>query len=1412
MKVVRRIWIISLLLVYFSPIQGLPFLRARQISTKEGLSNNTVRCILQDNDGFLWFGTYNGLNRYDGNRVRIFADLPDSRIESLAKDTRGFLWITSYNAQISCFDTKKECFVDLNGQGDISAPYSHVFFDTKGDAWLWDHWDQGLLHAHWVDGHFISRHYGVETGELQSNAVVFVEEDPQGTLWIGTQKGLTSILDGKAHLVESENYWIKAFFFEGRAYFLSRTGLLLANGSEGSAQYKWQTVATIPTDYVSSAVMRGHILLLFTGDQTYEFDLHTQQLVKSLQLDVPYALTRTDNRGDYILYNETGLVWYVPKDANRAIKNFSLTPLRRLGLIDRERYSAYVDTDNRLWITTYGNGVFVYNIKTDELTHLNERYKEYFADSDFVFTLFEDASNALWLGTEHSGVHRLSFPVEGFTKPSLGISPNSIFSEQIRTITETDEGHFFFSNSNGELHQFDASFRYLGYERFSFNINAILFDRTRQMFLGSLGNGLRIGTNWYQDQRNAAALSKFQYIYYLPHTQPKSVWSSNYVQCLYEDRKGRVWGGTLGKGLFLIESSPSGYAFASFLTDGDLMSRQVQAIVEDQAGRMWVGSKNGLYVFHPDSLLNDSNAYRYYNKQNSGLQGNDVTALAVGTDGALWIGTSGQGVHRHLPTKILNPLRMDHFDESVGLSSNEVQGLIVDDIGDLWISSKNGLTRYAVDSAETGHFSRYFFSSSPNGDTYTTAVCKSRDGRLLFGTNQGILVANPKHIATDPPRHQPILTNLYINGSLVKPGDSDSTLNQILTHTQNLSLLYNQHSFAVEFSDLNYEEEPSYYSYRLIGYDDRWSEPSVIPQASFKYVPSGRYELQVRSLNSHGLWSPQYAKLQIRIYPPVWRSPWAYVFYSLLTLLIIYVSWILFGRFFRMKQRINTEMALMDYRLKFFTNIAHEFRNPLTLIQGSLDTLEQHPSIPENSHSPLKIIRSNSQRLLKLIDQLLLFRKMQKKSLTPVLETVELVGFVKEIFELYTESAGSRQITYRYIPFAPHYENCIDKGFVEIILHNLLSNAIKFTPDAGHIELHLFLDEVTHSIGIQVNDSGIGIPQSLQDRLFTRFAEINPSNNSFGIGLNLAAELAIAHHGELKFQPNEPNGSRFTLHLPITTPIDAPARMPAVESVPYKIPVDSEPVYLDGLERLMRILIIEDHRDLREYIQDIMRRYFETQSVANGREGLLEVERFCPDLILCDVMMPILSGFEFLERIKAEVSLSHIPVILLTSLTDERDRLRAFELGADDFITKPFGADLLLSRVFQCLRLNQYTYRVNRVLPVPSLSNDFEKRFLNRLQTVVEHNYINPAFDMNKFAAIMGYGRTVFFRKVKDATGKTPNRMIRDARLAKAKELLLDDRLTVSEVAFRVGFTDPSYFGKCFKLVYGVSPTSFMSR
>ena len=1414
----RRILLFTLFMtLVFNAAYGGIELRSKQMRTSDGLPNNSVRYLYQDSKGFLWLATLNGLSRYDGNSFLTFrpeigdkVSLADNRIYDLTEDKNGFLWISTTPELFSCYDLQRACFVDYTGTGALEKNYSSIFVAANGDVWLRHSGNGCLRMVHQKDRQMVSTEFKTERGNLPDNRVQFVNEDAGGRIWIGTQRGLVSVSDGQYKVEDRLLHFTSSLAFKNDMYFLTADGDIYCYQTTKQKLTKVGSLSAV----AGKTSPTGNFLLndkwvILTNTGVFNYDFNTRKISVDSGLNIRNGEVICDNHGDFWIYNHTGCVTYILAK-NGARKEFQLIPEDKLGYIDYERYHIVHDSRGIIWISTYGNGLFAYDTTEDKLEHFLANINDQsHISSDFLLYVMEDRAGGIWVSSEYSGLSRISVLNEGTSR----IYPESreLFdrSNTIRMLTKMPDGDIWVGTRKGGLYTFDSNLHSkMSNQYFHSNIYAIAEDNQGEMWVGTRGNGLKIGDSWYRNEVS----------------DPASL-SENNVFSLFRDRKDRMWIGTFGGGLELAEPTTDGkYKFRHFLQQ-KFGLRMVRVIEEDDNGMIWVGTSEGVCIFHPDSLIADSDDYHLFNYTNGTFCSNEIRCIYRDTKGRMWVGTSGSGLNLCEPEDNYRSLKYEHYGTSEGLVNDVIQSILGDNNGNLWVATEYGISKFNP----TNHsFENYFFSSYTLGNVYSeNSACVGVDGKLLFGTNYGLLVIDPDKIQDSETFSPVVFTDLHVNGTQINPTMGDSPLKQSLAYSDEITLKYFQNSFLIDFSTFDYSDSGrTKYMYWLENYDKGWSTPSPLNFASFKYLNPGTYVLHVKSCNGAGVWNESETTLKIVIVPPFWKTNWAMLGYVLLLIVTLYFTFRIVRNFNSLRNRINVEKQLTEYKLVFFTNISHEFRTPLTLIQGALEKIQRVADIPRDLIHPLKTMDKSTQRMLRLINQLLEFRKMQNNKLALSLEETDVIAFLYEIFLSFGDVAEQKNMNFRFIPSIPSYKMFLDKGNLDKVTYNLLSNAFKYTPSNGTIILSVTVDEVKKTLQIQVADTGVGIPKEKQNELFKRFMQSSFSGDSIGVGLHLSYELVQVHKGTIEYKDNDGGGSVFTVCIPTDKSVysekdflipgnvllkEAGGQAHHLLELSEELP---EPEKIAEPLNKRKVLIIEDDNDIREFLKEEVGVYFEVEVAADGTSGFEKARTYDADLIICDVLMPGMTGFEVTKKLKSDFATSHIPIILLTALNSPEKHLEGIEAGADAYIAKPFSIKLLLARVFRLIeqrdKLREKFSSEPGIVRAAVCSTDRDKEFADRLAVVLEQNLSRPEFSIDEFAQLMKLGRTVFYRKLRGVTGYSPNEYLRVVRMKKAAELLLSsENLTVAEVAYKVGISDPFYFSKCFKTQFGVAPSVY---
>ena len=1087
-----------------------------------------------------------------------------------------------------------------------------------------------------------------------------------------------------------------------------------------------------------------------------------KQLVQKWK--VPNGRVLTDNKGGKWIYNNTGIL--------RKVVGDSLITLRLLpnetNYIDYERFNIVEDNHGLVWISTYGKGLFVFNHDLNQGQHFvaNEKGESPIA-SNYLLCITADRCDGVWVSAEYGGVSHLQVMDKGVVRIFPNGRENLDLSNVVRMVKKQRDGSVMVGTRDGCLYRYSADMaQMLVKSHFDSNIYSVVEMPQGRMWIGTRGKG----------------------IYAIPGLDFKN----KKVFCLKPDDRGRMWIGTFGEGLSVAIPRGEGYEVRTFFADSVGLN-EVRCLAIDRKGMLWGGTSGGLFCVDPTRFAADGKGLRVYKR------GSEIHDMLVDRQGRLWLTVPGEGL------VCMQDGNFRILDASQGLINNMVQSVVETEDGNLWVSTQQGVSCW---KAKDNSFDNYLFSRVMMGNVYNenSAVCLD-DGRVLLGGNYGLTIINPSRIS-------------HVKGQT-------SVVFTSHPYSDEMTLSYEERSPKINFSTLDYSDVNNVkYTYWLEGYDSSWSVPSPTPWVNYQNLPFGSYRLHVKASYSDGIWGKE-SVLDISVEPPFYLSVWAWVFYALfLTVVIVMVVKSIREKNI-LKGKIKFEQEFTRYKLVFFTNIAHEFRTPLTLIQGSL---EKEKRIMKTNHWQLELEKTvrtmdkSVQRMLRLIDQLLEFRKMQAGKLKLSLQETDVVMFVQGICKMFDDAAESKQIDFKFESQLPAYLMYLDQQKMDKVVFNLLSNAFKYTPAKGTISVSLsFTDVMT----IRVADTGVGIPQEKRELLFSRFMQSSYTGESFGIGLHLTHELVRTHHGEITYQENEGGGSVFVVTIPLQKDCYEASDFLVKDSPILKADLTKE---RDGQEEkttdavpsapsapLNRrtILLIEDDNDVREFLLSELESCFDLKVASDGKAGIAMAKELDVDLIVSDVMMPGMNGFELTKRLKNSFETSHIPIILLTALSTDENVLEGTESGADAYITKPFSPQLLMARILQLLNqreiLRQKFGKVPQEIRPAMLRNEQDSLFVKRLDSIVYSRLGEQDLSVDKVAGLLHLGRTIFYKKVRGTTGYTPNEYIRVIRLRKAAELLKEGEKNVSEVAYAVGFDNPYYFCKCFKEQFGMPPSQYRS-
>lgn len=1347
----------------------LPDFTFTQISNKHGLSHNQINSLLKDKNGFLWVGTQSGLNRYDGYSFRIFRNnphdstsIPNNDIGNIFETPEGLIGIVSYS-QLSLYDPVTEKFTQRTAEfyKKYQLPeglISNIVPDQSGGYWF-VHGSQGLIYYNdstKVIHHL--RHQPENTSSVATDLIKAVVHAPQHSTWIVHASGIIEEIKmekGKPEVVFRTNHLEKI---------------------NGGQLLDYRIYCDADGD-LWLFVMDGTQGLYYVNTKTKQIKNFTQGQ-SSLNVNIIRSVVQ-DNRGFIWVGTDHGGINVIDKIdfSFRYVLHQDEDPA---SLAQNSITMMIKDQQGIIWVGTYKNGISYYH----ELINRFPLYKHSLLNKNTlpyadVNRFVEDQNGNLWIGTNGGGLlyfdRKKNTYKQYLHNPN---QPNSLSSNVIVSLWIDHENKLWIGTYFGGLNSFD-------------------------------------GKTFTRYTHNPA--------------DPTSIRDQN-VWEIFEDSAHRLWVGTLSRGLELFDRKTK--TFTHFKS-GDLNSVQasyISAIAEDQAGNIWFGSDWGVSI-----LMQQSGRFVQFvtdKKNPRSISSNAVLDIHTDKIGRVWIATQGGLNYYDATTNSFG-----HFMEEDGLPHNTILTIEEADDGKLWVSTPNGISAVTVTEDQgvmKASFRNYDEADGLQGKQFNeNASLKTRAGEMIFGGPNGFNIFIPENLQLNNHLPKVVLTDFQLFSKSIKPDeaiDGNKVLTRSIVQSPNIVLQPGQNVFAIEFAALNFiHPEKNEYQYMLEGFQNDWLKvDNNLRKVSFTNLDPGEYTFKVKASNNDGLWNNEPTTLQITVLPPFWKTKTAFVLYVIFVLLALLVTRKLIQQREQLKFSIQQErqeamrMHELDMmKIKFFTNVSHEFRTPLTLIITPIEKLMKQAT-GEDHKRQLQVIYRNGKRLLSLVNQLLDFRKMEVQEIKFNPSEGDILTFVKETVHSFSDLSEKKNIQLHFQSNVETLETIFDQDKLEKILFNLLSNAFKFTQEPGSVSVNVNYCQPAGELEIQVADTGIGIPLDKQEKVFERFFQhdlpTSMVNQGSGIGLSITHEFVRIHGGTIHLKSEEGKGSCFTVVFPVPSihlqneVQQATLNDATPDAVIEPVVSVNEKDKPEAKEKPI-LLLVEDNEDFRFYLKDNLKLMYTILEAKDGQEGLKKALTDFPDLIVSDVMMPVMNGIDLCKKIKSDQRLSHIPVILLTARSSEEQRLEGFETGADDYINKPFNFEILESRIRNLIAQREKLHKVlSRQMGIKASEltiTSLDEKFINNAVKCVEEHISDPEFSVEDLSHELGISRAHFYKKILALSGKSPLEFIRTIRLQHAAQLLEKSQLTVAEVAYQVGFNNPKYFARYFKEMYHVLPSAY---
>lgn len=1431
---------------------------------EDGLPQHTIMDILQDKKGFMWFSTWDGLSKFDGYNFYTYKIQPgdayhmrSNRIDYIFEDKYGYIWTLSYDREAHRFDPKTEKFMgirSLDGYKDFTFFTTSVILTPSGKVWLISE-KTGCVSV--TGASFDVQFYNIQNKNIQASQIYSVYEDSLKNSWILSDNGLYNVSeDGKiiqSYFSEkeySENKQMQSFYssmeLKDQIWFGSDNGRIWIYDKKDGQFNLFETHSSSDIRLLAN-IDNTQVLIATENDGFFIYNWNTKELKKFTTNNLPEMLVNEivscyidKSKNIWFEMNYPGVSRFDTK--TQTIKHLSVKTENFSSIVFPPNFFIFEDNENRIWIHPRGGGFSMYDPQKEALIPFyNEPSSPTWRFSDMLHAGFSDKQGNLWLSTRTHGLEKIIFNNDVVKSTIVDKNTQSTINNDVRCIFEDSNQNLWVSAKGGKIFVYNSSRKFIGYLCKNGKIGngdpidgicyTIIQDDELNIWVGTKGDGIYklVPIN---------GLIEFKITQYKNSPTDLYSLSSNNIYSIFQDNKKRIWVGTYGGGLNLLDSKQEGrfYNYKNNLKNyPNQFGSQVRIISSDKFGNICVGTTLGLIIFSPNFDSVSSIDYKSYTRKpndNNSLSGNDIYDICTTKAGETYIATFGGGLNKITEVnKSGFPEKFTTYTTKNGLPSDVILSITEDYHGKLWIATEGNLTKF---NPEKNTFETYSeINRLIKGQNFSEgARNEDKSGIINFGYSKGFISINPDKIGDNAFKPYVALTNFQISNKDVSIGE-DSPLTQNIDDVESIELNYKQNFISIEFAALDYiEPKRIMYAYKLDGFDEDWIITKDQRIANYTNLSPGEYVFRVKSTNSDGIWVENEHILNIKITPSFWQTNWAYFLYFVLFIAILYITLRTIVVFYRLRDKMKLEHEQTEMKTRFFTDISHEIRTPLTMIVSPVENIIEDKKTPYEVKKQLQLVLKNANRMLDMVNQILDFRKIQKKKLN--IQQTNIGSYITSVCDNFHETASEQKVKLNIENRAGDTKIWIDRDSIEKLIFNLLSNALKHTPSGKNINVVISYVPKDNTVLLQVKDEGRGMSKEILSKLFTRFASFNLDKNkpSTGIGLSIVKEVVDKHHANISVSSEIDKGSCFTIkfltgvqHFENDDNIIYVYNEPETEqksTITSNIEVNNNEDILttEPSKERESILIVEDDSDLRQFIRTILEPYYDIIEASDGKEGYNIAISELPEFILSDIMMPEMDGVELLQHIRNNSETSHIPFILLTAKTDIETKLSGLNYGADDYITKPFSVKYLRARIDNIIeqRKRLYeSYSIGKQPLIPPLNKEEiehqithqDELFILKVKEIIEKNIDNSDFLVDNLVAELATSRTVFFKKLKSLTGLAPIEFIRDVRIKYAAQLIESQQYTIKEVSFMIGISDTKYFTQCFKKIFNMTPSEY---